>query len=348
MDSGLRKLRLSDVKSIRFLFPGETATRIEEYIRTLPKENHYLITTSSENKALITLEKGMLNSKLISFCFSSDINSYEKREIISKAIMYAFFTLNLHKIVTLVEEDDLALGNILEEHGFIQEAILHDEMNTNGSYKDCCLYYMLRPMNKAYQVSFVPFQRGIISIEGGANSISRILFHQYGSSPDDPFVFDCASFWSLLDENGLFRSRGDECYKFEALDYSELPFEVAKASLELREYFMKKRKIFDIVFDESSISEFERRVLRIVNKIPYGATCAYEEIALELTNGDYKEARRITRAVGNACSRNPVPIVVPCHRVIGKDGKLVGYSAGIEFKDFLLQNELFDIATPLN
>ena len=58
-------------------------------------------------------------------------------------------------------------------------------------------------------------------------------------------------------------------------------------------------------------------------------------------NGDRNIAKKLTRAVGSACSENPIPVIIPCHRVIGKDGKLVGFSGGVDFKDFLLQLEAF-------
>ena len=89
-----------------------------------------------------------------------------------------------------------------------------------------------------------------------------------------------------------------------------------------------------------------KRIYEAVKKIPYGYTRSYEDIALELTGGNKTEARKLTRAVGHACSENPVPIIIPCHRVIGKDGKLVGFTGGVEFKDFLLTHELF-AALPL-
>ena len=66
-----------------------------------------------------------------------------------------------------------------------------------------------------------------------------------------------------------------------------------------------------------------------------------------LTDGKLSEARKITRAVGSACSDNPVQVIVPCHRVIGKDGSIVGYSAGIDIKDYLLLHESFTAVTPL-
>ena len=66
-----------------------------------------------------------------------------------------------------------------------------------------------------------------------------------------------------------------------------------------------------------------------------------EDIALALTGNDRVAARNLSRAVGSACADNPIPIFVPCHRVIGKDGRLVGFSGGVENKEFLLEHEIF-------
>ncbi|MCR5328883.1 MAG: methylated-DNA--[protein]-cysteine S-methyltransferase [Saccharofermentans sp.] len=126
-----------------------------------------------------------------------------------------------------------------------------------------------------------------------------------------------------------------------------LPDELAKAYVELREYFDSARSGFDINVRFSMGTPFQKKVWNALNTIPYGGTASYEDIALKLTAGDLKEARKITRAVGAACSDNPVAVVVPCHRVIGKDGSIVGYSAGIDIKDYLLLHESFTAVTPL-
>lgn len=111
---------------------------------------------------------------------------------------------------------------------------------------------------------------------------------------------------------------------------------------QLNEYFERKRKSFDLVLDVEG-TDFQKKVWSELMKIPYGKTKSYNDIAIKL--GD-KEA---VRAVGNANGKNPIPIIVPCHRVIGSDGKLVGYAGGLWRKKWLLgfenkdfQGELFD------
>ncbi len=101
---------------------------------------------------------------------------------------------------------------------------------------------------------------------------------------------------------------------------------------QLAEYFRGKRKKFDLKLAPEG-TEFQRRVWRELSKIPYGVTVAYRDIAVALGN------KNNVRAVGNANGKNPVSIVVPCHRVIGSNGKLIGYGGGLWRKEWLLRHE---------
>ena len=130
-------------------------------------------------------------------------------------------------------------------------------------------------------------------------------------------------------------------------DIEENYYALAKAYVELREYFDSMRAGFDISVRFNTGTPFQKKVWNALNSIPYGGTASYEDIALMLTDGSLPEARKITRAVGAACSDNPVAVIVPCHRVIGKDGSIVGYAAGIDIKDYLLLHESFTAVTPL-
>lgn len=102
---------------------------------------------------------------------------------------------------------------------------------------------------------------------------------------------------------------------------------------ELAEYFAGTRMAFDVPYAFRRGTEFERAVWSLIAEIPYGQTMSYGELARAA--GEPGGAQ----AVGRACNRNPVPILVPCHRVIGADGKLVGFGGGLHRKRFLLQLE---------
>jgi methylated-DNA-[protein]-cysteine S-methyltransferase len=106
-----------------------------------------------------------------------------------------------------------------------------------------------------------------------------------------------------------------------------------RARRQLDEYFAGQRTEFDLPLVVRRGSEFERAVWEQIAAIPYGETLSYGAIARAI--GEPGGAQ----AVGMACNRNPLPLVVPCHRVIGSDGKLVGFGGGLDRKRFLLQLE---------
>jgi methylated-DNA-[protein]-cysteine S-methyltransferase len=105
-----------------------------------------------------------------------------------------------------------------------------------------------------------------------------------------------------------------------------------QAQQQLGEYFAGERTEFELATTIAG-DEFQRRVWELIDRTPYGQTTTYGEMAREL--GDPALAREVGAAVG----RNPLSIVVPCHRVVGKDGKLTGYAGGLERKRFLLELE---------
>jgi len=110
------------------------------------------------------------------------------------------------------------------------------------------------------------------------------------------------------------------------------PF-LLQTTAELDEYFEGKRKYFDIKLDWSKATDFYKSVWSELLKIPYGKTVAYLDIAEALNNP------KAVRAVGMANGKNPIPIIVPCHRVIGKSGHLHGFTGGLDIKEHLLHIE---------
>jgi methylated-DNA-[protein]-cysteine S-methyltransferase len=105
------------------------------------------------------------------------------------------------------------------------------------------------------------------------------------------------------------------------------------ARRELDEYFDGKRHRFDLPLDIGPLAAFYRSVLGELAQVPYGEVVTYGELAARVARP------QAARAVGTVMNRNPVPIVLPCHRVIGSTGKLVGYGGGLERKEALLRLE---------
>jgi methylated-DNA-[protein]-cysteine S-methyltransferase len=106
----------------------------------------------------------------------------------------------------------------------------------------------------------------------------------------------------------------------------------SKVRLQLTEYFAGSRKEFELKLAPHG-TRFQLEVMSALQRIPYGETMSYVELARAVGRP------RASRAVGAANGRNPLPIVVPCHRVIGADGSLTGFGGGLPIKQFLLEHE---------
>jgi methylated-DNA-[protein]-cysteine S-methyltransferase len=111
-----------------------------------------------------------------------------------------------------------------------------------------------------------------------------------------------------------------------------IPIELEDCVIQLNEYFEGSRKQFDLKFNAEG-TPFQKKVWKHIEQIPYGKTISYLDLSKQL--GDIKAIR----AVANANSKNPLWIVVPCHRVIGSDGSLTGYVGGLHRKKWLLDHE---------
>jgi methylated-DNA-[protein]-cysteine S-methyltransferase len=106
-----------------------------------------------------------------------------------------------------------------------------------------------------------------------------------------------------------------------------------RARHQLGQYFAGRRRAFDLNVDLSTVSEFDRRVLRVTARVPAGRVATYQEVARRAGNP------RASRAAGNALHKNPVAIIIPCHRVVRSDGSLGGYGGGLPVKEYLLRLE---------
>ena len=113
---------------------------------------------------------------------------------------------------------------------------------------------------------------------------------------------------------------------------------IEMASRQLEEYFGGRRDEFDVPLDLAGISPFTQSVLAATTAVPFGHLATYRDIAEQIG------APRATRAVGNALGRNPIPVIVPCHRIVRSDATIGGYTGGLGIKKRLLALE--GIAAP--
>lgn len=107
---------------------------------------------------------------------------------------------------------------------------------------------------------------------------------------------------------------------------------LSMATIQLDEYFQGKRTTFSLPFKLTG-TPFQLAVWKELQNIPYGQTTSYKEIAQKINKP------KACRAVGMANNKNPLPIIIPCHRVIGSNGKLIGYAGGLKLKNYLLKLE---------
>ncbi len=133
---------------------------------------------------------------------------------------------------------------------------------------------------------------------------------------------------AVADEEGLCSLDFDE----NASASDEENVHLTQLQRELSEYFAGKRKTFDVRLNPKG-TPFQRAVWRTLCDIPYGSVISYSQEAQMLSH------EKAVRAVANANGKNPIPIIIPCHRVIAKDGGIGGYSGGIWRKEFMLELE---------
>lgn len=136
----------------------------------------------------------------------------------------------------------------------------------------------------------------------------------------------------LYGEDGYLE--GLEFYKGQKIDNSWQKNEkyFTKAIDQLNKYFKKELKIFDIPIKPSG-TPFQKKVFSELLKIPYGSTISYQELAKRVGN------EKASRAVANANGKNPIAIIIPCHRVIAKNGSIGGFNSGVDIKKELLKLE---------
>jgi O-6-methylguanine DNA methyltransferase len=177
----------------------------------------------------------------------------------------------------------------------------------------------------------------IIKDEGGSMISNNMIKwdHPFILIPIDVFIkpitliLNCNTLYMVLfadtkKVSTYFESPG---FNYEISDPSSYP-----AGVQILEYFEGKRTVFDIPIDIRG-TDFQISVWKKLIDIPFGKTLSYAQIADKIDNP------RAYRAVGSSCGANPLPIVIPCHRVLASDGSLGGYSGGLEIKKALLQHE---------
>ncbi|SRX52803.1 methylated-DNA--[protein]-cysteine S-methyltransferase [Aequorivita sp. CIP111184] len=156
------------------------------------------------------------------------------------------------------------------------------------------------------KTAFLNTPIGILELKGDANGLASLLFKD-------------------SDETNISEKVSTELLE-------TVPAELQETVSQLQEYFEGKRKEFNLKLSPTG-TDFQRKVWRQLQKIPFGKTTSYQQMANQL--GDQK----VIRAAASANGKNPISIIIPCHRVIGSDGSLTGYAGGLHRKKWLLEFE---------
>jgi methylated-DNA-[protein]-cysteine S-methyltransferase len=175
-------------------------------------------------------------------------------------------------------------------------------------------------------VLIVPSPVGALLLREDAGKLAEVAFLSPTFSPETPFEQELAA--------ANFNAQPFTAARLNADDATppETPPILRRAAAQLAEYFAGTRPRFDLPLAPIG-TEFQRRVWAATSAIPFGETATYGEIARKIG------VPTGSRAVGGALNRNPLAIVVPCHRVVGSAGRLTGYDGGVDRKAFLLTLE---------
>ncbi len=304
-----------------FYLPDKTLNRSECWI--LESESSFLDVSFLENIISFLLYEGFYKRKLhkISFCIKNS-----NTEIISAIKKYQFSIEGILKDHFLSKE---SLKNVLNET-FAKGV---NELFVNG-----VIVAIMEKEFYSFSTGIVPFLTGFLIIRATNNSVFEISVIKTGENLPEYIV-----------ENEIFReyfkSNDDKVPKptnYENLYTSSNAYPyLNNAVKQVFEYVKGTRKEFDLNYEFSDSTNFQKLVWEATMQIPYGQTKSYEEIsAMIKPEGKLTEVRLLSRAVGTALGKNAVMIAIPCHRVIGKNGKLKGFAGGLEVKDYLLNHEM--------
>ena len=213
-------------------------------------------------------------------------------------------------------------------------------------HEDVMTYSLSRPQQKHVGIALVPFSKGLFTLTGDRNGLTGTGFIRALARSQDRRIQEYAEWMGLLDSQGCIPDRDTLVKRLGRKPFFSLdgtPDPVILAARQAAAYFKGDRTPFTVPLHLEQGSSFQQSVWQQLARIPYGVTRTYEDVASLLHPEAASGARHFSRAVGSACGANPFPLILPCHRVIGKDGKLVGFSGGLDMKEYLLAHEIMGL-----
>jgi len=256
---------------------------------------------------------------------------------ISFLLYEGFHHRKLHKLSVCVKEGDSGFIQALTAAKWTQEGILADHFYEHGHYGNGILYAMIETDFYHYSISLIPFLNGYLIMHTTNRAVIEISIIKEKEQVPGYIDETCGYKDKISEKNKIIQPQNNSLIYMSEKAYPYL----IHASNQLFEYTIGLRTSFDLTFEYSDATDFQKQVWEATIQIPYGQTRTYAEIANRLRpNEKNSDLSLLSRAVGSALGKNPIMIAIPCHRVIGKDGKLKGFAGGLEVKDHLLSQEM--------
>ncbi|NLV47303.1 MAG: methylated-DNA--[protein]-cysteine S-methyltransferase [Clostridiaceae bacterium] len=352
------RLRLSDVKQIsesdlrfpQISFYGD----IKAFFRNLQ--------LLCERSVWVTIRSDQEVNTVTSVCAFQPIDARSRRyqlhlfpsqdafdqQVLDHIVNKAVNDLDIFRLETDVAPGDNLMHKLLRDAGWRHEGLLQSAYYCERlfQYEDRHRYVFFRPEQKEVCIALVPFTTAVLAITGRKDVILSADFIRYGEPADQLRIQEFLSWLHLNDQNGCLLDRKELLQRSGDTGYFTIegaPSVLHQAATQAQAYFNGEREPFDLPLLIDGGSAFQQSVWKELQHIPYGTTLTYEAVAAAISQGDQAEAKKKARAVGAACSANPLPVFIPCHRVIGKDGKLVGFSGGLDIKEYLLAHEIMGV-----
>jgi O-6-methylguanine DNA methyltransferase len=350
-------LRLADASHLRqseiHIKDAQSVAAFREEIRQLLDLCHHQAWQAGLTGDLNTVRSAMGIQIIDSTARRAVLHLFTDRQgllpdLLQAFIHKAFWELGLYRLEITVPADAQTWLSVIRQAGFSEEGNLRRSLfnSQTNRHQDVLMFSILRPECFEYGTAFIPFRLGVFAVTGHRQALTQASFIRFGEAVESGYQQECAEIAGLLDSNGCLADRRffeDYLQSQSSIVQASAPQPVIQAASQIQAYFAGQLPQFDLPLDLSRGSAFQVKIWQELATIPYGSTWTYEELACRLTGGDWQAARRMARAVGSACGANPLPLILPCHRVIGKDGRLVGFSGGLDIKEFLLDHEIMGL-----
>ena len=326
----LRPFYLKDIKRLSRIvaevFPNRTLSEWKEVMgdkRDRGETLHFLMADGQEAGGVnVTAPFGSPTWRIMRIHTTRPLNDSQREELVRQ----------------LVEEDD-QIYRIDTMYTFLTEEDrrLYGRLTGIDWPVERATYFA--PMVARREIAFIPWEFGFLAAvtTPDRQRISAIEFVRAGGEGLSVEVRQAAYYQGLLSHDGSIRTP-------ENFGQAKESPVLEKARAELRHYLNGGHEI-SLPYEFPKGTAFQMEVWKETLKIPYGAVKTYAEIA-GIIQPDKDKAGQMARAVGRALAVNPLPIIIPCHRVIGSNRSLTGFGGGVDIKDHLLQLEMWSLARP--